>query len=218
MKKMLPSPEDIVRDIEFEILLGTIPQENLESAVLSIKSHHNRLWSELSETVRDARLREAFNKVFQLQEMLLVLLQEISTIIGALQIKLPEIVNRVERSSALGSEEGPPAELLCDVPLPQSSIEDNLAQLMEPEHLRLDLEVLPPRLPLVGNLIRSIKIAFHHLVLFYVNRLGARQVQVNRAYGEQILELIRVVQEQQAQINALVTLLDDLRSRTQIER
>lgn len=219
MTKGLLSSEDIVRDVEFELLLGTIPQENVENAILSIKSHHNRLWSELSESVRDARLREAFNKVFQFQEMLLVLLQEMSALIGSLQASLPEIVDFAKRPGFMGLEEALPVAATqtgSDKFFPYPSIDlVEITKLMEPEFLRLDLEVRPSRLPFVGRLIRSIKIALHHLVLFYVNRLGVQQAQVNRVYGERIMELIRIVQEQQAQIRVMAALIDQLRSLVQ---
>lgn len=211
----LPSSEHIIRDIEFEILLGTIPQENLGNAVLSIKAHHDKLWSELLEVVRDGRLREVFNKIFQFQDMLLVLLQEMSILIGALQVSLSEIVRCVERSDISAWQEVavPVKSRQANGRLfPQSSTElSEIAKFMRSEFLTIDPEVRSSKLPLIGKVVRSLRIALHHLVLFYVNRLGARQSQVNTMYGEQILAIFQAIEDQQAQINAII---EEFRSRT----
>lgn len=209
--KRLPSPHNIIKDIEFEILLGTIPQSDLRNAVLALRSQYNKFRSEAIENLRDVRLREAFNKVFQIQEMLLVLLQEMSTIIGSLQAEFPKITGLMEYPEAIGSEETGNEEFSLQSPIDPAEI----AKRMEPVSLRLNLEVRPTKLPVIGKLIQSVKIALHHLVLFYVNRLGAQQAQVNKMHSDQILELYQLVMEQQEQIKAMAASINDLRTRIQ---
>lgn len=216
--KTLPSADRIVKDIEFEILLGTIPQEDLANAVLSIKSRHNKLRSEVTETLRDPRLQEAFSKIFQAQEMLLVLLQEVCVILESLRAGLPEITSRAEHSTDLdwGSDLLSLQETRSEEFSFHPSI--NLVEVTEQiksEPLRFDPEVRAPKLPVIGTLIRSVKLALHHLVLFYVNRLGTRQGHVNKVYGEQILRLYQVVLDQQKQVAILAKLIDDLRAQIQ---
>lgn len=216
--KRLPSVHSMVKDIEFEILLGTIPQRDLRNALLAVRAQHSKFRSGVIENLRDVRLREAFNKVFQAQEMLLVLLQEMSVIIGSLQAELPQIASLMEHPRAIDSAIGLPSiekasseEFSLQSPIDPAE----LTKLMEPVSLRLDLEVRPTKLPVIGKLIQSIKIALHHLVLFYVNRLGARQAQVNKVHSEQILELYQLVMDQQEQIKAMAASINDLRARTQ---
>ncbi|MDQ7029875.1 MAG: hypothetical protein Q9O62_08920 [Ardenticatenia bacterium] len=207
-----PSPERIVKDIEFEILLGTISRENFGEAILSTKAHQSKLRSEILETLQNSHVREAFDKVFQIQEMLTVLLQEMGAAIYAMQTSLPKIIERKELPEDFGPDEGTPSTNMDNEHLfRQSSVDSiKIAELMEPDYLRLDLEVRPTRLPVIGKLVRSIRIALHHLVLFYINRLGSRQARVNRVYGEHILELLKIVLAQQEQIDAMSALIDKL--------
>lgn len=220
MMKGLPSKERIIKDIEFEILLGTIPWENFGKAIFSIYSHQNKVRSEVIEAVRDPRIREALNKVFQLQEMQTVLLQEIGKVLDSIQSSLPQIVRFREEPAVPGESEGAffvkgiDRESLWE----QHSIVPQVEKFPEPGSLRVDLEVRPTRLPIIGKLINSAKIALHHLVLFYTNRLGAQQERINRMYSEQIWELTRMVVEQQEQISALVASVEDLRSRVQADK
>mgnify|MGYP007051595010 CR=1 FL=1 len=211
----MPSAERIVKDIEFEILLGAIPRENFGDAILAIKAHQGKLREEVLETLQDSRVREAFSEVFQIQDMLIVLLQEMSRTIASLQASLPKIVNQ-------GSPEAlrPEEVTLTGWPgtgdsLPPSVEPIEINKFLRPDLLRLDLEVRPSRLPVIGKLVQSIKIALHHLVLFYVNRLGSQQAHINKMYGEQILELFKVMAQQQEQINSMGALINELLARVQ---
>jgi hypothetical protein len=208
--KGMPSIESIVKDIEFEIILGAIPREDFSDAILAIKAHQSKLRGEVMETLQDSRVREAFSKVFQIQDMLIILLQEMVKTIVSLQASLPKIASH-EPHKVLSSEE---ITFTVDF-LPISNEPMEITKFLKPDFLRLDLEVRSSKLPVIGKLIGSIKIALHHLVLFYVNRLGAQQTHINKIYGEQILRLLKVVAEQQEQINSMGALINELLARTQ---
>jgi len=211
----MPSADRIAKDIEFEILLGAIPRENFGDAILAIKAYQGKLRGEVLGNIRDSRVKEAFSEVFQIQDMLIVLLQEMSKTMVSLQASLPKIVNQGS-PEALRPEEvtltgwpGTGDSLLPSV----EPIEIN--KFLRPDLLRLDLEVRPSRLPVIGKLVQFIKIALHNLVLFYVNRLGAQQARINKMCGEQILELLKIVAEQQEQINSMSAFINELLARAQ---
>jgi hypothetical protein len=211
----MPSAERIVKDIEFEILLGAIPRENFGDAILAIKAHQGKLREEVLETLQDSRVREAFSKVFQIHDMLIVLLQEMSKTIVSLQASLPKIIEQAPLEALRPEEVTSNRCLGTGDSLPISNEPTDITKFLRPDFLRLDLEVRPSRLPVIGKLVQSIKIALHHLVLFYVNRLGSQQAHINKMYGEQILELFKVMAQQQEQINSMGALINELLARIQ---
>lgn len=59
------------------------------------------------------------------------------------------------------------------------------------------------RLPVIGGLWQRLRPALHTLVLIYVNRLAAQQINVNRHLVSVLNQLTRQVHEQQQKITAL---------------
>lgn len=65
-------------------------------------------------------------------------------------------------------------------------------------HVGLDYDKIPvemaligTRLPLVGGMVQRLRSALHELVLFYVNRLAARQVRFNEQTARALALLVR---------------------------
>ncbi len=59
------------------------------------------------------------------------------------------------------------------------------------------------RAPVVGGLWRKIRAEMHNLVLFYVNKSVREQSRTNANLVSTLNELTRVIQDQQAEIDAL---------------
>jgi hypothetical protein len=63
------------------------------------------------------------------------------------------------------------------------------------------------RVPLVGGLVHRLRAALHEVVLFYVNRLAARQIRVNEQAARALAALARdlemEVRDLQARVDAL---------------
>ncbi len=59
------------------------------------------------------------------------------------------------------------------------------------------------RAPVVGGLWRKIRAEMHNLVLFYVNKSVREQNRINANLVSTLNELTRVIQDQQAEIDAL---------------
>jgi hypothetical protein len=75
------------------------------------------------------------------------------------------------------------------------------------DKLGVDLALTENRLPVMGGLVQRARAAFHELVLFYVNRLGARQVRVNQHTARALAALVR---DMEAEIANLRSRLDKL--------
>ena len=68
------------------------------------------------------------------------------------------------------------------------------------------------RLPLVGGLVQRVRAVLHELVLFYVNRLAAKQARVNYQASRAMTMLLR---DLEAEIQELRTRLQVLESSEQ---
>ena len=75
------------------------------------------------------------------------------------------------------------------------------------DKLGVDLALTENRLPVVGRLAQRVRAALHELVLFYVNRLAARQVRVNQHTTRALTALVR---DMEAEIADLRSRLDKL--------
>jgi hypothetical protein len=96
----------------------------------------------------------------------------------------------------------PPIWEMLDRETPwQSSTE--IEEVMRPEALHIELDVRSTRMPIIGGLLKRLRIALHSLTLFYTNRLASKQEEVNRIYGDWILHLSQLLQYQQEQIESL---------------
>lgn len=78
-----------------------------------------------------------------------------------------------------------------------------LNQMPAPDTAPLLVESPALRVPVLGRLWRQIRGQAHQLVLFYVNRLAARETAVTNHTISALNELTRLTQRQQAEIDAL---------------
>jgi hypothetical protein len=80
----------------------------------------------------------------------------------------------------------------------------HMANTMEPPPANLVLAPSPAtRTPLLGKLWQSVRKQFHELVLFYVNRVVSHETRLDNHIISSLNELIRIVQEQQSEIERL---------------
>jgi hypothetical protein len=59
------------------------------------------------------------------------------------------------------------------------------------DKIPVEIALTETRLPLIGGLVQRLRSAFHELVLFYVNRLAARQVRFNEQTARALACLVR---------------------------
>jgi hypothetical protein len=80
---------------------------------------------------------------------------------------------------------------------------DEVEWAMRPERLWLTMDQRPPRLPLVGSLLRRFRTALHTRVLIYAGQLGDKQSAVNRILGDHLLRLVEVARAQTQAIDSI---------------
>jgi len=64
------------------------------------------------------------------------------------------------------------------------------------DKIPVEMALIETRLPLVGSLIQRLRSALHELVLFYVNRMAARQVRFNEQTARALALLVRDLEGQ----------------------
>jgi hypothetical protein len=83
---------------------------------------------------------------------------------------------------------------------------------LEYDKVNVELALSETRVPFVGGLVQRVRTALHELVLFYVNRLAARQTRVNYQASRAMTTLLR---DLQAEIRDLHARIDALESTKQ---
>ena len=79
----------------------------------------------------------------------------------------------------------------------------------------VEMALTESRLPLVGGLVQRLRTALHELVLFYVNRLAARQIRLNEQTARALTILVRDLEAEIADLRARVTALEGDRASKQ---
>ena len=59
------------------------------------------------------------------------------------------------------------------------------------DRIYVDMHLTETRLPLIGGLAHRLRAALHELVLFYVNRLAARETRVHEETTQALVALVR---------------------------
>lgn len=72
----------------------------------------------------------------------------------------------------------------------------------------VDMALTETRLPLVGGLARRLRAALHELVLFYVNRLAARQVRFNEQAARALAALVHDLEAEVHDLRARLAALE----------
>ncbi len=215
-----PTPGEILRDIEFEIIQGALGQDDLGQGVQAARRFHSQSRRRLLDGDAQANGREVALRQFQISEMLLVLIQELATQLRRLQVEL--------RKTAGLLPERPPGTRLPEVDTAAGSTKE-IAVLSTPNasreaasypptatralgRLQVEAQVKPVRLPLVGRLLTRLRTTLHSLPLYYVQQLAGQQMEINRALSESLDQLGCLLAEQQAQIQALSQKLQALQA------
>lgn len=218
------SVEDVLHDIEVELLQGSVLSDDLGQSVQRVRRFQNQVRGDIVDNTSHPDYRAIANRQFQINDMLLTLLQESATRQKALELALQKALRKGLLPPAAG-ESTPRAPASADpTGLEEGEMEllpplatDALARRLEAlqaardgDALRLRPEVTPDETPLLGRLLGGLRNALHSLVVFYGNRLAARQEPINDLYGESLQELYQLVERQQealallhAQVNAL---------------
>jgi len=72
----------------------------------------------------------------------------------------------------------------------------------------VEMMLTETRLPVVGRLAQRVRAALHELVLFYVNRLAARQVRYNEQTARALAVLVRDLEVEVADLRSRLAVLE----------
>jgi len=72
----------------------------------------------------------------------------------------------------------------------------------------VEMTLTESRLPLVGGLVQRLRAALHELVLFYVNRLAARQIRLNEQTARALTILVRDLEAEIVDLRARTAALE----------
>jgi hypothetical protein len=76
------------------------------------------------------------------------------------------------------------------------------------DKIPVEMALTETRLPLAGGLAHRLRAALHELVLFYVNRLAARQVQFNEQAARALALLVRDLEAEVRDLRARLAQLE----------
>lgn len=203
MKSVLTA-QDVLSDIEFELVQGAISKDELGRGVVQVKEYHNKLRSELFQPGQEhPDWQEVAARQFQLNDMLLTLLQEMA---AAHQ-------ERIVQARRQNQQRPPQAAVTTSTVVAPgddtiwrdtSDIENAMSETLE-----IKLDARPTNIPLLGAWLHRLKYEIHSLVIFYLQKLAQRQTAVNRTYGDWLLYFDALHQHQDGQLQAQLTELEN---------
>lgn len=79
------------------------------------------------------------------------------------------------------------------------------------DKIPVEMALTETRLPLVGGLLHRVRASLHELVLFYVNRLAARQVRWNEQVARALVTLIGDLETEVRGLRTRITYLETKR-------
>jgi hypothetical protein len=220
MSHSLPSltVQNALDDINMELLQDAVQRDDLGQSVQNVRRFQQEARQETLDTA-SARpdYRAIANRQFQINDMLLTLLQELATRQRALELDLRVYGGRM-------AEAQPEAEDDERIPPPGEALVrrlDAIQAVMRDDALALQLEVTPNDVPVVGRLIGNLRAAVHSLVVFYGNQLAAKQTEINRVYGGALQQMMLERERDHAytvtQVQALATEVAALRAKAERE-
>ena len=212
--KELRTTDRLISDIEFELAQGVVSTDDLRQAIQAVLQYQHKARSEL---LRSPRLnhREFAARSFQIDDMLINLLQETTGRIEQLQMELQRMRPGPPLTSISRQHGGIAPDYVISAGLGTDLYERSPAEIetaMRDAELQIGLDARPIKTPLVGTLLTRLRNAVHSLPLFYVRRLAAKQAAINRVYGDWLLHLYRLLCRQQDEIGALNKQLAQLRN------
>jgi hypothetical protein len=209
--------DDILHSIEFELAQGAISRTDLGDGLNAVRQFQNKARTATFESDKAfADTRALITQQYQINDMHLTLLQELTAALQAVQLDLRRVSQLPSREVSVAArppataqtQPSPSAVSLPPTDWPLDDLSpawpnEPIENAMRPDLLKLKIDVRPSTTPLVGGLLRRVRAAFHSLTLFYLQQIGQKQTGVNQVYGERLLQLTDLVQQQQQQIEAL---------------
>ncbi len=211
MKSTLTA-SDVLADIEFELMQGAISRDAFGRSLQEVRQHQNKIRQEVFDNDQpEIDLRAALSKQFQINDMLLTLLQEMSGGFEDMQRKI-DWAGQARRGNdqstaarlARAQTNSPKAEEL------RSTEALNETAQQEFLHQKMDVQPNGRPIPILNGLIRRIRTSLHSLVIFYVNKLGTEQTTINYIHADWIQHLSALVRHQQEEIEQLTHQLAQL--------
>lgn len=220
--------QDVLSDIEIELLQGAVTRDELGQSVQNVRRFQNTVRGEsLDAAGTRPDYRQIANRQFQLNEMLLTLIQETVTRLRGLELE----VRKAERAG-LRATSGAHAQVPATVPDLGVEVEDAAASATSPDveyvrhldalqnamredALALQIEAIPSDMPAIGKVIGGLRSMVHSLVVFYGNRLAQKQTEINRLYGASLRDLHEDNRQQQEEINHLAAQIVAMQDRLQ---
>ena len=216
--------EQVLRDIEFELIQGIVPHNELGSSIQAVRKFQNQARADAFRSGRrKADYQEIAGRQFQINDMLLTLLQEMAVQLQALQLEweragrvlhppfpsasIPEPLPS-EPGSGRPTGSGPSLSVSLAEGERGQFVVDKIAA-MRLEELRVEREVRPVRIPVIGRWLTRARAALHRLPLFYVGRLANKQTAINRMLWDSIMELNQMLVHHQQQLQILLDRLPD---------
>jgi hypothetical protein len=196
--------QDALDDIDMELLRDAVQRDDLGQSVQNVRRFQNDFRKETLDTAGKPDYRAIATRQFQLNDMLLTLLQELATRQRALELEL-STRHRSNTSTAeapvLGSATGDDERAR---PASEDLVRrlDAIQAVMHDDALALQLEVTPNDTPVVGRLLGNMRAAVHSLAVFYGNQLAAKQTEINRVYGDALQQLLLEREHDRAQTAA----------------
>lgn len=219
--------QDILQDIDFEIAQGVILQDGLGQGVEAVKQYQNNIRVETFDKLKlTDPYREILGRQFQINDMLITLLQETAKTIQSMQHglkNLNQVPIRPTRGPGPGYTWQPDGtgKGMGDVDTWGSELVDSapsteeIESAMQPEAIQMDLQMRTINIPVIGWLVTRLRIFLHRPALFYTQIFSHKQAPVNRTLGDWILRLNDLIQIQNEQVGALHTHIAELEARIQ---
>jgi hypothetical protein len=208
---------DILDDIEFEIAQGAISRNDLGEGVQTVKKHQNQMRSQVFLPARKAwDNRDVASRQFQINDMHLTLMQEMAAAIRALRRDMRQLSQwQAGRRLAPTDSDRPNSQeepIEVKDSLYGRSMQD-LEDARQPEALKVKLDVRPTRIPVVGAFLHRIRVALHHIAIFYSARLAVKQARINWLYSDWIQHLYWLNRQQQQDVESLRSQVAALQNR-----
>lgn len=208
MKRLLTA-ETVLQDIEFELLQGAISRDDIGRGIGLLRKHQNRLREEYFGESRRLDREALIARQFQINDMLLTLLQEISADARATRLELRKL-GELALSGLPAERAAAEQQLLTDMwftseldPYLEGWPPQDLEEAMQAERLMPQLLLRPVRFPIIGPWLNRLRAALHKVAIFYVTHLAEQQAKINASYGSWIERLVRHSHEQQEKIRVL---------------
>jgi len=226
---------DLLRDIEIELLQGDVLDHRLSVSVAEIRRFQQTSRTELLDG-RNVDPRTVAGRQFEMNDLLLTLLQETALRLEALQREQYAVIRRLADIMPPGFAAEPAYTTAMPSPAESAAAGSDTAAValvdewtrrlteveaaMRSDALQLTVAVQEASMPVVGAALDRLKRALHSVVFFYVNRLAERQAAVNRLYGQWIIHLheqdraqIDEIDRLRAEVRGLVARIDRLEER-----